>query len=124
MTVSLGGVALDDSLVLVGFKNRPPVAVAVGRTILGRPVVQTSPVSGGALVLEARLDGDRIYGRYTGSQIDQIRTLWAAAAAVTMVHHLGTWQVIIQAVDVQDVQDYADPGATDLYTGTITMIEV
>jgi hypothetical protein len=124
MTVSLGGIALDDSLALTGIKNRRPVVLSMQQTILGRAVVQTGPVqSGEALVLEARLDGDKIYGKYTGAQVDAIRALWDGSQ-ITLVHHLGTWQVVIESLDVYEVQDYADPTAADIYVGTITMIEV
>jgi hypothetical protein len=124
MTVTLGGITLDESLALPGFKNRRPVVISSQPTILGREVVQSAPVlSGQRLVLEARLDGQQILGHFTGTQIDAIRALWDGST-IPLVHHLGSWQVVIESIDVYEVQDYADPVAADLYVGTVTMIEV
>ena len=125
MTVSIGGITLSDDLRLRGIKNQSLALMSVRRTMGGRVVIQTLRMEAGRpLVLEAFRDGNATYGYFTGSQIDQICALRDASTEVTLVHHLGTFQVIVTAVDVEDIKGVADPASTDEYSGTITLIEV
>jgi hypothetical protein len=125
MTVSLGGITLSDDLRLTGTKNQPRIAGNVRITLGGRAVAQGTPIaSGRQLVLEAVRDGDAILGYFTGTQVDQICTLRDNMTTAALVHHLGTFQVIVTAVDVDDLKGVADPAAAAEYFGTITMIEV
>lgn len=117
MTVSLGDITLSDELVL----DIGPAAAAVSmrRLIGGAPCVQTNPASGGRTLT---LSGEH---HWTLAQVDAVRALQSAGLSVTLVHHRGTFQVVI--VDTSDLTPsipYANPLSTDWCSGSITMIEV
>lgn len=124
MTVSLGGVALDESLALLGYQERVALPHSVHYGLAGGVTIQVAPAYelGANLTLEARQDGGRVYGKYSQAQVEAINALLAAGADVTLVHHLGTWTVRIIGRAFEQVIDYADPGADDWYVGTVSMI--
>jgi len=125
MTVTLGGITLSDDLRINGLKNQPQVAGSEQMTLGGRMVFTSCPVTGGrTITLESFRSGDSVYGYFTGTQIDQIAALRDLQTTIALVHHLGTFQVKIKAINVEDVAGVADPSSTSEYTGTITMIEV
>lgn len=125
MTVSLGGISLDEGLRLEGVGNQPQVAASVRKTLGGRPVVQSIPVAAGReLLLEAYRGGESIRGYFTGSQFSALAALRDAAQAVTLVHHLGTFRVRILSLQLETVSGVSDPDGSTIYIGTITMIEV
>ena len=125
MTVSLGGIALHDSLTLPGIRSRMKIAVSAQMTILGRQTVQTAPAqTGGEIILAAEGGESRMRGYFTTAQVASIEALEAAGAAVTLVHHLGTWTVVIVRKDLTAIDNFLTVGGDDLYVGTVTMIEV
>lgn len=117
MTVTLGGITLSDDLVLTigplapGFSQR--------RLIGGASVVQADPASGGRPLA---LAGEH---HWTLAQVTALRDLQAAGQALTLVHHRGTFSVLI--LDTSELApsiDYANPTAADWYSGSISLIEV
>jgi hypothetical protein len=117
MTVSLGGIALSDHLVL----DIAPAEVAYKQTRLigGASVVQVDGSTGGRTLT---LSGAN---HWTLGQAEQIRALASAGMAVTLIHHRGTFAVlIVDTADLTPMRPYANPLDSDRYTGSITMIEV
>lgn len=117
MTVTLGGIALSDHLILdigstgVGFSER--------RLIGGASVVQLDGSSGGRTL---RLGNER---HWTMAQVDQVRALESAALPITLVHHRGTFTVvIIDTSELELSQRRSDPASTAWFSGTITLKEV
>ncbi len=115
---TLGSVALSDHLTLSGLETAPDVVVNQRRTITGEPVVQVAPIAGGRTLT---LSGEN---HFTLAQIQAVKVLAAAGSAVTMIHHRGTFSVLITGTPVVPTIDYADPGADDWYSGDITMLEM
>ncbi len=117
MTVSLAGIPLSENLTLdIG---PAPAAINQRRLIGGAACVQADGSSGGRTLT---LSGEH---HWTLGQIDQIRALESAAATVELVHHRGTFHVLITATsEVEPSFDYADPTSDDWYSGSITLIEV
>lgn len=126
MTVSLGGITLSDSLTMPDIKSRRKIASSVQQTLGGRAVVQTMPIeSGEVLTLAATSrNGSAVGGYFTTAQVASIEALELAGAAVTLVHHLGTWQVIILSKDLTGIDNFVTHNGDDLYVGTITMVEI
>jgi hypothetical protein len=125
MTVSLGGIVLSDSLTLPGIHSRRKIATDVRQTLGGLGVVQHAPIqSGEAITLSAEGGGGRVRGYFTTAQVESIEALEALGEPVTLVHHLGSWQVVIIGKDLAGIDNFLDPDGDDLYVGTITMIEV
>ena len=126
MSVSLGGIALDDNLRLDGVYTQAAIAGSA-RPAMGGVCVQRIAMSAGkTLQLIATQDGNTVKGMYTGAQVASLAALRDAGASVPLVHHSGSWQVWIppDGVSVEQVFDYADPGEDAWYIGTITLITV
>ena len=126
MTVSLGAITLDDNLRLDGVLSQSSLAGSA-RPTMGGACLQTLTMSGGkTLQLVATMDGNSVYGSYTGAQLAILAAIRDAGSPVTLIHHLGTWTVWIppDGISVEQVDDYADPGADSWYVGTLTLITV
>ncbi len=122
--VQIDTIELSDYLQLPGLKNMVLRAGSV-RYLAGGGIVDQSIAIGAGqmLTLAAVRDGNGIRGYFTGAQIDAINALRATGATVPFVHHLGSWQVRVDSVDVEPVWRYkTDPTATDKYVGTVVMI--
>lgn len=117
MTVSLGGIPLSDHLVLdIGAAG---VAWNQRRLIGGASCVQVDGNSGGR---QLTLGG---VNHWTLDQVEQIRAMESAGMAITLVHHRGTFQVVITSTaELQPMRAYAKPLGSDRYTGSINLIEV
>jgi hypothetical protein len=125
MTVSVGGIALSEDLTLTGPINQPRVAMSARQTLGGRVVVQSLPVSAGReLLLATRRGNGGIAGTFTGAQGEQLAALRDGAQPVALVHHRGSFSVVILTIELEPINGVADPGAETLMVGTITMIEV
>lgn len=124
MTVSIAGTALNENLTLTGPGNEPRALVSARQT-LGRVVVQRHPVAGGQqLILSAlRIDGG-LLGEFTIAQWDLLAALRDAGQPVQLIHHRGSFRVIILAVDLSPASGVVDPDATARLIGSITMLEV
>lgn len=126
MTVSLGGITLDDNLRLDGVHTQAAIAGSARATMGGVHVQSIAMSAGKTLQLIATMDGDTVKGFFLGSQVDALAALRDAGESVALVHHLGSWQVWIPptGISVEQVFDYADPTDDDWYVGIITLITV
>ncbi len=127
MTVSLGNIILDDDLRLDGVRNQSKLAISV-RPTFGAPVAQRCARSGGdTLTLVASSDNDSVMGMFTGAQLDQIVGLRDIGEPVTLVHHLGTFTVMIPATALDAVESFeghVNPDADEWHIGSIPLITV
>lgn len=125
MTVSLGGLALSDDLALYGPVNGSKMLLQVQQTLGGSVVVAGLPiVSGREFVLQGSDDDGRVAGVLTKTQVDQLEAMRDTMQTVELVHHVGTYSVIITAIEVQAVAGEVDPVAATWFVGTVTLLEV
>jgi hypothetical protein len=120
MAVSLGAITLSDDLVLNGLETAPDIVVSQKRTLAGRSIIQTAPISGGRTLT---LSSER---HFTLAQVQAVKSLAALGQPVTLVHHRGTFQVLITAttLDPDDSGLHSNPTSTEWYSGDLTLIEV
>lgn len=118
MTITLGGITLSDHLILTGDITAQRVVANKRRTIGGEAHITTATVSSGDDLI---LSGEN---HFTRAQIVSIKELEAARTAVSLVHHTGTYIVLVTGTNVEQTFNYADPVSTDWYSGDITMIRV
>ncbi len=118
MTVTLGGVVLSDHLVLEGLESGPIIAHSMHYTLGGSAVVQSDD-NDDTVGRPLRLTGKN---HFTLQQIQDVRML--RGQTVSLIHHRGTFDVIIIDTPVDPTINYADPIADDWYSGEITMITV
>ncbi len=119
--ISIGNVVLSDHLLLPGIKNISTRATSTRYTMSpggSRAVVQSFAMPTGQSIT---LVDDGNYGLFTGAQVDAINAYKASGAIVPLIHHQGSWQVIVTEVAVEQADGLADPMDTDTYFGTITM---
>ncbi len=125
-SIMLGGLELDRNLIAPDFLQ---AAAAAGseRLTLGREVIiQRSPIGAGReITLTARLDGNRLIGRFTRAQIEAITAWRDAGTVLPFVYHAYTADVVVRmgGVAVEAVGDRTDPPAGHPFTGTITLME-
>lgn len=118
MTVSLGGITLSDHLVLTGLDSGPLVTYSITPTLGGSAVIQ-SDANDDAGGIKLTLVADN---SLTLAQVQAIRGL--RGQTVELVHHRGTFDVIVIDTPVTPAINYADPVDDDWYSGEITMITV
>lgn len=118
MAVTLGGIPLFDDLVLQGLESAPLAVATVTTCIGGKAWVQsdgTDAVAGIALSLVG-------VNNFTLGQVIALQTL--RGQTVELVHHRGTYQVVVLTTPDEPTFNHANPDATAWYSGQITMITV
>lgn len=122
--VTLGGVSLDDNLVLSGIEQNADSAYSV-RELLGGPVViQMDARSVGAeLSLISPFNGSSRQGQYCQYQIDQLKAIAKLLQPVSLVHPRGTFTVYILDFDVTEREQNEEPHINKKYHGVITLQE-
>lgn len=122
--ISLGALVLDANLQIPNLNAAPAVAGSERRTLGGRLVVQRLSPGGGELLLTAVLDGQRIYGYFTTSQVQSIRALADSGEEVTLLYNEQSIQVVV-ALDGVNLVPYGnrtDPPADHPHYGTVALI--
>ena len=116
----LGDLELSPHLIVRGQHEWCGANVSEARTIDGRHLYWTDAMQGGRPL---RLDGTG--GHFTVGQLAAIRALQALAQPVALLHHSGSYNVVIQGIDSPDLWiDYADYKDDDPISATINLIEV
>lgn len=116
----LGDIELSPHLALRGQHEWCTANVSEARTIDGKHLWWMDAMQGGRTL---QLDGSGHH--FTVSQLAQIRALQALARPIELLHHTGTYHVIIQGIDSPEMWiDYADYNDDDHISATVTLIEV
>ena len=127
MTISIGAVVLSDDLIWENEFVDASIGQGYNITILGNVVINTNPLQGGRTVnLTARNTGGAIYGFFTRTQVESIKTLEAAGTEIAFVYGSQSFDVVVKAggVSVKPLLPKEGQGYDDYYTGTIILLEV
>jgi hypothetical protein len=125
--ISLNGVTLDDDLVWEGEFDSAVISQNIQRTILGTLIVQSLPqVKGRIINLVASGSGNSFSGSFTRTQVEGFKSLEQSGSTVAFTYESQVFSVIVQAggVKVSPLIPRPDQSNTDLYIGTLTLIEV
>lgn len=126
MTISIGAVILSDDLIWENEFEDASIGQGINITILGNVVITTNPLTGGRTVeLTARETGGAIYGYFTRSQIQTIKSYEADGTVVLFTYGVQSFNVVIKAggVSVKPLLPKEGQGYDDYYTGTIILLE-
>jgi hypothetical protein len=118
MTVTLGGIELHDHLVIRGLETAEDLLVESEVLLTGDTYVWTMARSGGR---KFSLWGEYLF---TLEQIEAIKALARLRQPVELVHHRGTFTVLITGTPVEPRRNVRDPLPGERYSGEITFIEV
>lgn len=126
MIIQLGGIVLDDHLLLDGIETAPDISTFTVVTLGGVSDTTVMPLSGGRrLSLVALREGNSLKGKFLRHQLMAIKALSAQGQKVTLVHYMGTFQVlIVSTTEVVPVKRYRNPQDNDLYVGPVQLLEV
>jgi len=125
--ISLNGVELDNDLIWEGEFNSQVISQNIQRTIAGTLILQALPQEKGRIInLTATETGSNFSGSFTRTQIQAFKVLEKLGSVVTFIYEDQTMNVVVQAGGVQVTPLISRPNqkSSDLYTGTITLIEV
>lgn len=126
--ISLGGISLSDDLRLQGEFDDAVSSLNVDRTISGRLVIQKASLSKGRqFVLSATQSGNQYSGYFTRLQLEQLKDIERNNTQISFVYGTQIHQVLILpgTINVVPLLDYGDEFSdVDIYTGTITLLEV
>lgn len=125
MTVSLGGISLDNNLYLDGVKQDLPVYSSITPLLGGNDVVQITANSGGKnLELIARKGPPRI-GKFCSHQILAINVLARQMNSVVLIHPEGTFNVyVLRLEDLVEMEEREPISANKAYAGRYILKEV
>jgi len=125
--ISLDGVTLDNDLLWVNEFDTPVISQNILRTILGNTVIQSMPlIKGRYISLVASNTGGTYSGSFTREQIIAFRELEKNTNSVVLVYETETFNVIVPSGGIQVTPLIPRPNQEnkDLYTGTLTLIEI
>ena len=126
MTITLGGVTLNDTLVWENKDSYPRNAYSRRTTLQGRVIIQSSSIDGRLITLRTIDVAAGTIGYFTKAQIDSIRTFENNMSTISFVYESETINVVVQpgGINVEAMIPRPNHDATDLFTGSINLIEV
>ena len=126
MSISLGGVSLNDNLIWENRNSYPLNAYSRRVTVSGRVVLQHSSVDGREIILSTIATSGGTIGYFTKNQIDSIKGFENNMSVVSFVYESDTINVVVRpgGVNVDPVTPRPNQGASDWFLGTINLIEI
>lgn len=127
MAVTLDSVTLDKSIRLDGEITSPLSVSQVQVTLGGNTnIVIRKKSKGRELLLTTSGNGSTHHGLFTRQQLIDVATIRDAGLPVTLVHNSVTYTVIVKpdGINVSPIIVTSDNKVGDLYSGSITVIEV
>ncbi len=124
MTVSIGGVVLNDNLTLSGIENAKRIATSKFTHFAGTNTVQVMPMGDSMpLSLTTVSINGPTQGRFCQHQIDQIKSIEAGGVPVALTYRdLGMFNVLIVGTKFsQRNQRVPTSEPNKAYTGAITL---
>ena len=126
MVITLGGVVLDERLLLRGLFDSPQSVIISKRLLSGVVSVSFKPISGRTLQLTTDGPNNVKYGLFTRDQLTQLAALRDVGSSISLIHGTDVLPVILldSGISVEPIVESTNKRSSDLYSGTITMLEV
>ncbi len=95
-------------------------------TLLGKIVIQHSPISGREIALTTVSTTGGSIGYFLKSQLDSLRVFEKSVTTIPFIYEAESLYVIIApgGIDVTPLVPRPGPASTDYYTGSIQLIEI
>ena len=126
MVITLGGVVLDERLLLRGLFDSPQSVIISKRLLSGAVSLSFKPISGRTLQLTTDGPNNVKYGLFTRDQLTQLAALRDVGSSISLIHGTDVLPVILldSGISVEPIVESTNKRSSDLYSGTITMLEV
>lgn len=124
---SIGTITLDENLTVPDlYSGSGAKAGGELTTLSGRLIVQRLNGRGRLVSLTARADGNRLFGFYTRSQVEELRALANSGVAVAAVLNDQPCRVVVplNGVQVEPLNPRRDQQAGQKYVGTVSVLIV
>lgn len=123
MTVSIGSITLNSSLVLRGISDSQDIAINDSVTLMGGVNIQTAPIQAGKEITLTTTSKNGLRGYFTRQQVEDIRDLQTTATSTTLIHPMGTFTVFIRSLgEFTPIKEYSNGGPTDVGAFSFKMI--
>ncbi len=125
--ISLNGVILNEGLVWEGEFDYAAVSQSVSYTVLGNVVVQNMPLSNRKEIkLVAKGDGSSFMGSFSREHIVAFKVLEESGGSVVFSYEGADYDVVVKSGGVQmtPILSGVNQSSSDLYSGTLILIEV
>lgn len=126
MAVSVGGVVLDDRLLLRGLFESPAIQSFQQRLLSGALKISTKTQGSRTLVLTTDGPSNVKHGLFTRAQLASLAEVRDTGTEITLVHGSDSYMVFLPSdgIAVEPLIERSTKNAGDRYTGSITFIEV
>lgn len=125
MTITLGGVAIDDDMYLSGIETNQQVSVEQLRTIEGVSVVRVKSAPGGRLFTLGSQNGSgAIQGIWCWEIIEQIKAIELQAQSVELNYRGDFYTVFVTGTNFTPFLQFEPEGPYKKFTGSVSLLEV
>ena len=126
MTISLGGVTLNNNLIWDNRDSCPLNAFSRRVTISGRVVLQHSSIDGREIILTTVSTSGGTIGYFEYSQLESIRSFENNMSVISFVYETETLNVIVEpgGINVEPVVSSPIYSSGAWFLGSIKLIEV
>ena len=121
--ISVDGVEYSPYLLVPDYYQSAGAIGADSRSLFGM-VTALRIGAGKTFTLTAKREAGKIYGYFTRAQVELLAAIRDAGRAVVFDYHGRVHTVVIPltGLDVTLVQNRTDPGESEKYTGTVTLV--
>lgn len=126
MAVSVGGIVLDDRLLLRGLFESSGIQSFQQRLLSGALKISTKTQGSRTLLLTTDGPNNVKHGLFTRSQLISLAAVRDAGTEIALLHDSDSYMVFLPSdgIAVEPLIERGTNNAGDRYTGSITFIEV
>ncbi len=126
MAVTVGGVTLDERLLLRGLFESSQIQTYQQRLLSGGLHISSRPQGSRTLVLTTDGPNNVKHGLFTREQLISLAAVRDAGVQVTLTHGSDSFSVYLpsEGISVEPLIERSTKNAGDRYTGSISFIEV
>jgi len=124
MSITLGGVELNQNLSLDGLVGTADTLSSMDVTLSGNTILQIRPASLSRLLTLIALDSNYKQGWFCHFQIVALKEIANSALPVALVYADETYSVVITDIKVQEWYSWEPINDFKRYSGTISLQEV
>ena len=123
MTITLGGLEINDNMYLSGLENAPGIAFSQVRTILGTSVTAVKPLIGGRSLVLGSQKGKSLQGIWCSHIIDSLKPIESQGSVISLDYRGNIFNVIIVKTSFSPMLVSEVEGPNKKFTGEVYLVE-